>query len=74
METKPLTYNDAIKEIETILDKIENGEPDVDELSALVKRAGFLINFCKTKLHVTEKEIDKILSDTSNTDSNNNSE
>lgn len=72
MQNKDLSYNEAIQEIESILDKIENGEPDVDELSAMVKRAGYLINYCKTKLQLTEKEINKILSDSSfkNTDEN----
>lgn len=74
MKAKSLTYNEAVKEIEIILDKIENGEPDVDELSALVKRAGFLINYCKAKLQLTEKEINKILDDASFADSNNDDE
>ncbi len=46
-----------------ILEKIENGEPDVDELAALVKRAGYLIKHCREKLHSAEKEIDAILNE-----------
>jgi len=61
MKTKALTYNEAITEIESILEKIENGEPDVDELATLVKRAGYLIKLCRSKLHSAEKEIDTIL-------------
>jgi len=63
MKTKSPSYNQAINEIEEILEKIENGEPDVDELAALVKRAGYLIKLCRTKLHSTEKEIEAILKD-----------
>jgi exodeoxyribonuclease VII small subunit len=61
MKTKTPSYNEAFGEIQDILNKIENGEPDVDELSALVKRASFLIKLCRAKLQLTEDEIKKIL-------------
>ena len=56
-----ISYARAIKEIEEILHKIENEELDVDELSASVKKAADLLKICKSKLHETEKEIQKIL-------------
>ncbi len=60
---KNISYAEAIKQIEDILSKIENGEPDVDELTKLVKRVSDLINYCKSKLFETEQEIEKILHD-----------
>jgi exodeoxyribonuclease VII small subunit len=60
MAKKQLTYNEAIKEIEDILRIVENNEIDVDIISEKVKRACFLIKFCKDKLHDTEEEIDKL--------------
>lgn len=56
-----ITYAKAIKQIEEILAKIENEELDVDELSADVKKAADLLKICKSKLHDTEEEIQKIL-------------
>jgi len=61
MSKKHLSYNEAIEEIELIINKIENQELDIDELSANVKRVAELLNFCKTKLKSTEDEVQKIL-------------
>ncbi|MCU4155391.1 exodeoxyribonuclease VII small subunit [Carboxylicivirga sp. A043] len=63
MTKKKLTYNDAVSEIEEILQQIENEELDVDDLSAKVKRVSALIKTCKDKLHKTEEEVEKILKD-----------
>ncbi len=59
-ENKP-GFNKAVKELEQILEKIESGELDVDELSGKVKRASELLRLCQSKLRDTEEEIDKII-------------
>lgn len=56
-------YKDSLEEIEGIIQKIESGEPDVDELSELVKRAATLIKECKQKLKSTEDELNQTLED-----------
>lgn len=61
MATKKLTYNEAISEIEKILDKIENEELDVDELAEKVKRVSTLLKMCKDKLHKTNDQVEQIL-------------
>lgn len=61
MSKKAQTYNTALKELEDIVNKIENDAPDVDELTTLVKRAIELMTFCKTKLRSTEDELTKSL-------------
>lgn len=61
MTKKKLTYNDAVAEVEEILQQIENEELDVDDLSSKVKRVSTLIKSCKDKLHKTEEEVAKIL-------------
>ena len=58
---KDIKYGDAIKEIEEILNKIENEELDVDDLTTKVQRVSELLSICKKKLHNTEVEIEKIL-------------
>ena len=61
MATKKVTYNEAISEIEEILEKIENEELDVDELAEKVKRVSQLLKICKEKLQTTNEEVEKIL-------------
>ncbi len=58
---KKTTYQEAIDEIELILQKIENEELDIDELSEKVRRVAFLLKFCKDKLQKTNEEVEKIL-------------
>ncbi len=56
-------YKDAIEEIESIVEEIENETIDVDVLTEKVKRATFLIKYCKERLKVTDNEIKKVLKD-----------
>jgi len=60
--TKP-SYNEAVLELQDILSDIDAGETDIDELAAKVKRASFLIDYCKKKLTKTETDIQKIIQD-----------
>lgn len=61
MSAKKMTYNEAIAEVEEILDNIENEELDVDELAEKVKRVAFLLKLCKEKLQNTNDQVEKIL-------------
>ena len=56
-----LSYKEALKRINEIVDRIENEDPDIDELSNLVKEATLLITSCKAKLENTEAEIQSSL-------------
>lgn len=60
---KKLNYQDALNEIEEILNKIETNDLDIDELAEKVKRAAFLLKYCREKLQKTNEEVEKILSD-----------
>lgn len=57
------SYQDAINEIENILQKMENEELDVDVLSDQVKRVSHLIKLCREKLTKTEQEVEDILAE-----------
>jgi len=59
--SKDPTYNEAITEIEEILQKIESSELDVDDLTDKVKRVAYLLDTCKKKLKSTESEIQKVI-------------
>lgn len=63
MAKQEITYKAAIEEIEQILGKIEEGELDVDELAVNVQRVTELLKICRDKLHRTEAEVGKILSE-----------
>ena len=59
-ETK---YNKAIKRLEEIIERIENEEIDVDELSDKVKEAIGLITVCKEKIEKAEMEVKRVVDD-----------
>ena len=61
MTTKKVTYSEAILEIESILEKIEKEELDVDELAEKVKRVSALLKICKNKLTKTNEQVEQIL-------------
>lgn len=56
-----MTYKDAQEQLNIILNKLEIGEADIDELSILVKEASSLLKICKTKLRNAEFDVDKAL-------------
>ncbi len=62
MTEKKLSYGEALQELEKILQEIEEGEPDVDELSGKVKRAAYLLRYCQERLHKASEEVEEILS------------
>jgi len=62
MAENKLTYTKAISELEEIVKEIENEDVEVDNLLEKVKRASFLIKYCKEKLRNTEEEVKKVLS------------
>jgi len=61
MAEKQLKYEEAVREIEGILEQIEEGRLGVDELAEKVLRVSELLKRCREKLLNTEKEIDKII-------------
>lgn len=61
MAAKKVSYNEAMAEVEEILEKIENEELDVDELAEKVKRVSVLLKLCKDKLHKTNEQVEKVL-------------
>jgi len=60
---KTPTYAEASAELEEILEKIETGEADVDEVVALVRRGAELIRFCRERLDAARLEVGKVVAD-----------
>lgn len=63
MAKKEIKYEEAVAQLEEIVDKMENDELDIDQLSDQLKRAKELIKLCKDKLTKTDEEIKKLLSE-----------
>jgi exodeoxyribonuclease VII small subunit len=58
---KALTYEEAYEELKEIAADIESEAVSVDVLAEKLKRASFLLEFCKTKLKSTEQEVNNII-------------
>ena len=56
-----MKYEDSIKELESIVRRMENDELDIDPLATQLKRAQTLIKSCRDKLTKTDEEIKSIL-------------
>lgn len=65
MEQTPLpkTYTEAIKELESIVRKMQSDECDIDNLSGYTARSLQLLKFCKERLQLTEGELQKLLAE-----------
>lgn len=58
---KAPNYEEAVSQLEEIVQKMESGELDIDMMSTELKKAQLLIKLCKDKLTKTDEEIKKIL-------------
>lgn len=58
---KELSYQQALEELQQLLQNLENGELDIDRMTADVKQASELIKYCKEKLFTIEHEINAVL-------------
>ncbi|HBN46864.1 MAG TPA: exodeoxyribonuclease VII small subunit [Prevotella sp.] len=60
---KETKYEEAIGKLEDIVQRLENDEMGIDEMTAELKKAQQLIKLCKDRLTKTDAEIQKILSE-----------
>ncbi len=63
MAKNEIKYEEAVTQLEEIVQKMENDELDIDQLSEQLKRAKDLVKLCKAKLTKTDEEIKKLLSE-----------
>jgi exodeoxyribonuclease VII small subunit len=56
-----MNYEEAMTQLEQIVEQIENNELGIDELTSKLKQAQRLLKMCKDKLTKTDKEIEKLL-------------
>jgi exodeoxyribonuclease VII small subunit len=58
--SKELSYGDAAARLEEILQRIEEGKVDIDELSGLVGEAAGLVTLCRDKIQAAEVQVKTI--------------
>nr|WP_287228699.1 exodeoxyribonuclease VII small subunit [Xylanibacter caecicola] len=61
MMNKEMKYEEAVRRLEEIVDKMEGGDMDIDTLGEQLKTAKTLIKMCKDKLTKADEEVRKIL-------------
>lgn len=57
----PPSFNEALEELEEILQRIEGEETDIDALAAELKRAAELLDLARGKLRRAEVEVTQIV-------------
>lgn len=58
-----MTYSEAVARLEEIMETVQGGKIDVDELSGLLKEASTLVKFCRAKLYKVDEEVKTLLED-----------
>ena len=61
--TKETKYEEAVRQLEEIVEQMESDELGIDDLMVKLKAAQKLIKLCKEKLMKTDAEIKKALED-----------
>ena len=56
-----MKYENAIRELDEIVTKVENGSLDIDQLTATLKRAKELVALCRDVLYKTDEEVKALL-------------
>ena len=56
-----MKYEEAMRQLQEIVSKMENDELDIDQMSEQLKHAQELIKLCRDKLTKTDEEIQKLL-------------
>lgn len=60
-----LTYEDAFRELQQLLNSLQEDNIKVDELTVRLAKAGKLIHFCRERLRMTEEQVAKLNEKTS---------
>lgn len=61
---KTMTYEEAIQELQSILDALQSEQIGMDTLAERSQRAAELIQYCREKLRHTEAQVEQLFQDT----------
>ncbi len=62
-DVKDMSFEDALRELEQVVGKLERGEVPLDESIALYERGAALKKRCETKLKEAEEKVAKLTLD-----------
>jgi exodeoxyribonuclease VII small subunit len=60
--TPPLTYEEALAELERLVQRMEDGQMPLDQLLVGYKRGAELLELCRSRLAAVEEQV-KVLED-----------
>ena len=60
MSGEPLTFEAAQRELEAIVEKLERGEAELEQLTALSERGEVLYRFCREQLDAAQGKIEEL--------------
>ena len=63
-----LTYEQAIQELETLVERVEEKDAPLDRVEKDIKRAMQLISFCKTQLRGYKERISALMDEEDKTE------
>ena len=61
MADEPLSYADAVAELEAIVTGLDDADVDIDVLAERVARAAELIALCRERISATRLEVERIV-------------
>ena len=65
-ELEKLTFEDAMKELEKLVDSLDKGDVSLDEAIAAYDRGSQLKDYCQKKLHEAKMKVETIQSPDNN--------
>ena len=63
MTEENLTFQAAMEELESILQKLDSDEVNIDSLTVDLQRASELIEWCRSRLESTRVDVERIVAD-----------
>lgn len=60
-EIETMSFEDAMKELETVVGKLEHGDATLDQSIALYERGAALRAHCERRLRAAEERVEKIM-------------
>ncbi|MDP7068446.1 MAG: exodeoxyribonuclease VII small subunit [Acidimicrobiales bacterium] len=63
MTDADLTFQAATEELDSILEKLDGDDVNIDSLAIDLQRASELIEWCRTRLETTRVEVERIVTD-----------
>ncbi|MBE0520785.1 MAG: exodeoxyribonuclease VII small subunit [Candidatus Methanoperedenaceae archaeon] len=61
-----MNFEEALQELENIVDKLEDGQLSLDESLMLFEKGIKLVNECNTKLNTARQKVEKLVEENGN--------